>query len=303
MLSDYDTGKPIRPQHPLTNTGLIVADPSPTDWIAGANSKIVYKVVLKDGAWRKYAPNGEDQYNRFFDTMACVSFSLLDCVEAQLRQQGIEVNLSDRFLAKMSGTTSQGNSLQRVADTLRLRWDVTENRWAFSGDFNWDKYYAEIAGEVIAEALAGIRGITLEYDFLPIFSDADLRYYLKQSPLQVTVHTGNGWNQEHVPVSAGVGDQNHAVALLEVLEDGTRVILDHYYPYIKFLAPGYTIFAKLRPVITTNMNQAKVVKSKTSQTVWVCYPVSSPEYLKTKGELEGFTVPADSEMPNTDSLI
>jgi hypothetical protein len=50
-----------------------------------------------------------------------------------------------------------------------------------------------------------------------------------------------------------------------------------------------------------DMNQAKVIKSKTSPTVYVCYPVPSMDYLKTKSELEGFSYdPAN--IPNSDTL-
>lgn len=63
--------------------------------------------------------------------------------------------------------------------------------------------------------------------------------------------------------------------------------------------PNYTFSAWT--LIPKTMNQAKVVKSKTSQTVFVCYPVPSMEFLATKADLEGFTVP--TEIPNTDTLI
>ena len=49
------------------------------------------------------------------------------------------------------------------------------------------------------------------------------------------------------------------------------------------------------------MNQAKVIKSKNSLTVYVCYPVPSMDYLKTKSELEGFSYdPAN--IPSSDTL-
>jgi hypothetical protein len=49
------------------------------------------------------------------------------------------------------------------------------------------------------------------------------------------------------------------------------------------------------------MNQAKVVKSKFSNTVYICYPVSSQEYLKEKASLEGIMIP--DQIPTTDSLM
>jgi hypothetical protein len=51
----------------------------------------------------------------------------------------------------------------------------------------------------------------------------------------------------------------------------------------------------------TNMaNQAKVVKSKNSALVYVCYPIPDVPYLNEKANVEGFVVP--TVIPDTDSL-
>lgn len=54
---------------------------------------------------------------------------------------------------------------------------------------------------------------------------------------------------------------------------------------------------KIKPTL---MNQAKIVKSKSSPKVYVCYEMPSMEYLNTKANIEGFVVPA--QIPNSDSL-
>jgi hypothetical protein len=48
------------------------------------------------------------------------------------------------------------------------------------------------------------------------------------------------------------------------------------------------------------MNQAKVVKSKNSATVYLCYPVPSMDYLNQTANLQGIIVPA--VIPDTDTL-
>lgn len=50
----------------------------------------------------------------------------------------------------------------------------------------------------------------------------------------------------------------------------------------------------------TMNNQARIVKSKNSPTVYVVYPMPNMDYLKTKANLEGFEVPVS--IPDTDSL-
>jgi hypothetical protein len=44
----------------------------------------------------------------------------------------------------------------------------------------------------------------------------------------------------------------------------------------------------------------KIVKSKKSDTVYICYPVPSWEHLVTRCELEGVDLP--DPVPDTDSL-
>lgn len=55
-----------------------------------------------------------------------------------------------------------------------------------------------------------------------------------------------------------------------------------------------------RALTNIPMNQAKVVKSKNSNTVYICYPIPDMDYLNKKANLEGFQVPV--QIPNTDTL-
>lgn len=48
------------------------------------------------------------------------------------------------------------------------------------------------------------------------------------------------------------------------------------------------------------MNQAKIVKSKTSPTVYICYPVPDMDYLTKTTNLQGIVVP--NPIPDSDSL-
>lgn len=49
-----------------------------------------------------------------------------------------------------------------------------------------------------------------------------------------------------------------------------------------------------------SMSQAKVVKSKNSPTVYICYPVPSATHLNERASLEGIQIP--NPIPNSDSL-
>jgi hypothetical protein len=107
----------------MINYGIKRVKPRKTDWVAGGETGIQYKENT-NGDWTEYLPKDEKQSGDI-DSLGCVSFSALNCIEAQLKwllesgkvpqttidwlktngyYDGLEVNFSDRFLAKSSGT-------------------------------------------------------------------------------------------------------------------------------------------------------------------------------------------------------
>ena len=64
------------------NSGVINLGLTNADYVAGT---LPYEVVCRD--WKPYLPTGEKQSNRYFDTMACVTFSALNTLETQLNYQ------------------------------------------------------------------------------------------------------------------------------------------------------------------------------------------------------------------------
>jgi len=116
----------------LKNYGLrIEAEARVKDWIFGGISAIE-PVNLVEKGWSDYLPVKEVQRNKFFDSMACVTFSALNCLEIlHKRLYEIEVNWSDRWMARVSGTTTKGNYLSTVADTIRKKGLILEEFWQF----------------------------------------------------------------------------------------------------------------------------------------------------------------------------
>lgn len=57
---------------------------------------------------------------------------------------------------------------------------------------------------------------------------------------------------------------------------------------------------QLQSLKQPSMNQVKIVKSKNSKTVYLCYPTPSMQHLEERSNLEGFEIPSD--IPNSDSL-
>lgn len=168
---------------PFKNYGVIneIRD---TDYLAGT---LPYEIRNESGDWTWYVPKGENQYSQATDTMACVSFSFLNCLETQVKfLTGQEIDFSDRFLAKISNTTHQGNYLSVVADAFRHNGCVIENEWPAPANFTWEEYYAEIPQEVKDKAL-GIRELyEVTYEWVDV-DNPSLQHHLKQAPLQLVI--------------------------------------------------------------------------------------------------------------------
>lgn len=214
---------------PNHNTGVLLGSGTKKLWAGG---QIPYEARLESGDWRPFVPALEKQKDPI-ETMACVSFSLNNCLETQYKFFGINVNFSDRFLAKMSDTTPQGNYLDKVADTARLVGLVTEDQYPNNPKAQtWNEYYKSIGMDVINKAKP--QPIAFE----ETSTDPDnLKKQLKQSPIQVVVTKTN---------------PNHAVTLVHA--SGTKGwILDHYNYQIREIGLS-SIYYALKVVLNKPMN-------------------------------------------------
>lgn len=89
------------------------------------------------------------------------------------------------------------------------------------------------------------------------------------------------------------------------IENGEQRWVVHDYLYQE--VPKYQELLDLLDMVKLNqalniirMNQVKVIKSKITPTVYLCYPVPSEQHLEERANLEGFEIP--SQIPNSDSL-
>jgi len=229
-------------EFPKQNTGLIDTPPSATDWIAGA---IPYELRNPTGDWRPYLPMNEKQKDPT-ETMGCVSFSANNSLEVQTRHQtGTEVNYSDRFMAKMSGTTKEGNWLSKVADTVRNVGVVLESVYPKPANYSWETYYSEVPQDIIAKAIK----LDVMYEFLPIrqtpLDKGTLSYHLKHAPLQVAIPAPH---------------PNHAVLLVH-LENETAYYFDTYDPFLKTTHYS-SITSALKYVLTIKKNNMFLANDK-----------------------------------------
>lgn len=237
----------IKPLPRPDNTGIILGNKE-TDYFVGANSPIEYKERLRDGNWTPYAFDTEPQSSNRGDSMACVSHSALNIIQAQeFYITGRKVNYSKRWIAKMSGTTRQGNYLNTVADTIRKYGLVLEEDYPTPESFTWDDYHADIPKDLKdrleQKGKEWLKRWKVEYEFLQL-GDANFDRHLKHAPIQVVI-------------------PGHAVAGI-YSPDQFMTYLDSYSPWVKKYSSNGLLSA-MKLILTPLTIQAREVQ-------WVGHP-------------------------------
>lgn len=191
-------------------------------------------VLQEDASWMKDLPEFEHQ-RKAIDTQGCVSFGTLSCLEMlHKRLFGVEPNYSDRFTAKLSGTTQLGNNPKAVVQSIRHDGTVKELAWPFGPNLSWAAYYTEISRHLIVVGQAWLESHKVGYEYVNGKSERDLKAALRLSPIGVSVYA---WAQN----DAGhyiEGTPNHWCVLVEY-KDGHPVVWDTYESRLKTLVKGY----------------------------------------------------------------
>jgi hypothetical protein len=215
-----------------SNNGLIEEEASEEDYIFGADNGIAKEILRPDGQWLDYLPEEETQKLDKTDPMACVSFSLNNCIEILLnRKYGIKRNDSDRFLAKVSNTTARGNTQRQVIDARRHFGIVSEDKHPTFRGFSWTEYYSEISSQLMDEAKKDLTLYDINYEF--VFNDSPkvLMEALKYSPVWIA---GYAWLKKG-DFYYSYGNPNHAFDLVGYKENRYWIAFDSYSPHVKLL--------------------------------------------------------------------
>lgn len=295
---------------PGQNLGVIESPLIESDYVADVNSPIVYKVVVPDGKWLAYESAGEQQIGVYFDTMACVTFSAIKCIVLQLnrakaageipnvilarcRELGYLnaagwFDFSERFIAKMSGTTTGGNSARAVWDTIRHCGLLGQQDWPYPNTqrtpvFSWDDYYADVPQALQDKALLALELLDIAYEQITDVTLANLDKHLKQAPIQILTYTCPPWNTTDIVLSCGVHPSTHST-VLGGIEAGYIDDLDSYDPFNKKLALDYQINFAFKGVVAIKPTQpAQPMKHFVDKTLY---------QLITPGSVGGFFVMA-----------
>ena len=241
----------------MSKFGLLSAEQNPRAWKFGGYSPLERHVLQPNGDWSKYLPVVEFQNKFGYDRMACVTYSFLNCLEIlYLKQTGIEINFSDRALAKMSGTTKTGNYLAKVFDTARKEGLLLESQWP-DVKGGWDEYCKEIPQELLGEAKNILKNWELYREWVSPYKPNLIKEALRETPLQVTVKYASGDGLLNPK-----GSHNHAVCLFNMTSKYYE-IFDHYTQTRKKYSLDYEFGVVLKPyLIKKNDNYMKFIQNQ-----------------------------------------
>lgn len=221
---------PILGKYFNASWGFIPEELKETDYTLGA-SPLSKKILQPNSDWTEFLPSPERQSGRNIETMACVSFSFLNVLEALFkRKYNIDINFSDRFLAKASGTGSNGNVQSRVADTARKTGLVLEEDYPSNMDeFSWNEYYKQLTPDLFEKAKKFLNDYEIGYEAVTP-NLMSMQEALKYSPLWCAVYA---WYSRG-GIYYEVGNPNHCVTLYDI-EDvvAYKKLLDQYEPFLK----------------------------------------------------------------------
>lgn len=240
------------------NFGLIKQQAlDPRDYVFGGITGAPKEIIRQSGSYLDVLPEKELQHGVYMDSMACVSFSALNCIEILLKvQYDITANYSDRALAKMSDTTIKGNYLAKVAETIRKQGLIPEEVWGFDrsreGKVDWDVFYRDIPQFELDSRLPFLAEYVVNWEWV---EEGDLEEQLKYGPLQVTIAYASTSQEVNGIIPKSPYPANHAVTLVAVEKGVKKVIYDHYEKVVKNLAWDYVLEDKIRYSITKRINK------------------------------------------------
>ena len=207
----------------------------------------VYNTIFADeiGApitpinWREFLPIPEVQKAIPF----CVSFSRLNAGEAVARRNELELNLSDRYLGVISGTSKSGNSLETVSDAFRNKGTVKEEecQWKEEWLLNPYTYWKDIFN--LADVPQGARRYYAG-NYSWVWGREARRNALAYSPIQIAIGVGNNYDGGIIKDPL-IYTCYHAILLYWQDEAGNMYIFDSVEPFLKVLDKNYKIFYAL----------------------------------------------------------
>lgn len=202
-----------------------------------------FPVIKKGGNWMelflKRAP--EAQFGAKLESMGCTGFGTADIIEEQIDWKfgnnindktinpGEKINISDRGLNKMAGTTKNGNTVDTPIDTLRKKGFLLEREWGWNKDtFTWEDFYANIYAKFLNLAKQRTFFWDFKHEYVPRNPDV-MCAALETSRLGCTVYAWHRDSKTGMYTNPGFRD-NHFTTIL-FFDYGNKWFVGDQYPH------------------------------------------------------------------------
>lgn len=219
--------------------GLIIEPPSETDYVAG-DGRLKGEAIVADGDWTPFIPKFEHQAPAY-ETNSCASHGTLNALEALHKFfYGEEQNLSDRMVAKGSGTDpARGNTPQKVAQFIRDSWSVFDDDWPMRDARNVQEYYKQFPDLLYSKADI-LRGDN-EFGYHAITNPTKLRLQDELTKGAVCMSVAAWAIDENGLYYRPQGwSDNHWVWLVRIKPNGNYLVFDSYDPALKEIRADFT---------------------------------------------------------------
>lgn len=267
------------------NHGFIKDIILPEDYVLGAFTKIPEIILQPNGNWMEFLPDIELQRKNDFESMNCTSYGTLNCIETLLnRLFGFgRLNFSERYIGIMAETTQEGNSPQKIIETIRKEAGLlNEELLPFDNSIDsWEKYYSPkpMLKNYIDLGKKWLEDYLILHEWIFGTNEKNkisrLKQGLKLSPLGVSV---NAWEQEEDGLyfkEKGASD-NHWVMLYGYKEGKYWDVFDHYDNTFKQLKWNYDFESAKRYYIEKKKKEIELKKPG----IWEKIKRSIKEYLE-----------------------
>lgn len=258
-----------------------IKKPSFLDYRLG-DSRIRYQLTRTSRDWTDCIPTYERQ-NRGQETYSCVTQSGLNCLEVMTKAlTGIEVNYSDSFAAKVSGTYERrGNSFVNFWDSARRNGLISEELRPF-GNGTISNFYRPVTSEEREAGKMWLSAYEIKnaWVFWGWPQPEKMWEALQYGPFHTSVCASVRNVQNGIYQKTG-RPQDHAVAVVGGKYKEYFVILDSYEPFLKKYAWNYDFGSAQQPTLTTR-SKLMLVKAPNDSKVYAVDAQGVRHWIKSE---------------------
>lgn len=276
------------------NTGLkILEHISPREFIAGDFSPLIWRARTDEekGFWLNFIPKYEVQNDFGVDKMNCTTMATDNSIETDLKEQnGIEINISDRFVSVIAGNTKSGNFVNAPIEAIMQMGFVMEDRYPEeykNQPPSWDEYYKGITSDLEIDARVVLDNYQFDREFVTDKESDNLYQKLHEAPLKATVLYASAEDPE--TILNPKGKNNHDIIIVGAKYGEYWIVYDSYawqrgWPTLKRYAWNYQFGTVMRIHVELKNNNTTMIFKQN-------YP-----YLLVEGNEQKFGFFLDGEL-------